>query len=815
MEILLKKMKVITSSAVRLALALLVASTTSFAMFPAAALAENTTGKASNTSTPASPEENESQSILTSTSNVSATSISANNTAASRASEHSLSVLDANGNAPDFANGAWNLTNGTYIVSGISQSFEGLKITGSITLNLNDAIIDHTFPDPNYSTSADTIDQFAPAISIESGNVQMNLNGKNTAKGAPGYAGVYVAEGASLTIAGNGSLNAVGGNSCNNEVPLPDKFPTPYGCFGGGAGIGGNGIWVETNQYGNNHKEMAGYYPNFGTIQIDNGTINAAGGNYLNAGNLAAGAGIGTGGCSGGSIGQTYPIGFPVKGSIRINNGTITATGGNAYKNPFGTGGGAGIGSGGVTGHHYEKYSNDVSILINGGTIVATGKSDGAGIGGGTNMNAGPITITNGQIIAKGGDEENGEPWGGAGIGGGEESYASVITISGGTIEATGGGAAAGIGSGNMRNGLTQLKGRIFITGTTNIMAYSGSVDNYPSYPSSGITANEISLSGQVNISAYSSGNARGIVAGSGGLTVSNITSLWVQTEKKDEPAIPSLSSISYSSPHTYLTTSWSYQNSSISPDIAYGWLDLPSNNFAGDKQFKYEWDENGLKIDGNLIPPSSGFSPPGGSWAALYSEPYEVNVSYEYVSGNYPDAVTATLPSPTTTMSNVGFNAQTPSEVDGWTFNGWFTEADCDVAFINGTKLTTNTILYGEWNPETDPSQPDNMIVPPVDTIPPATGEADSFDQFGYMDPSELNGSGGDDPQTQAAPKREIKRPIRLAQTGDNTFYCLAGIAIAILGGTLIVAIAAWTAYHNQRRLLTEKPQNHRPRFV
>ena len=108
------------------------------------------------------------------------------------------------------------------------------------------------------------------------------------------------------------------------------------------------------------------------------------------------------------------------------------------------------------------------NIVINSGTITATGGYGAAGIGSGQGAGCGNITINGGTVTATGGQY-------GAGIGsGGEgENYGSCgnITISGGTVEATGGENAAGIGGGRY-NGAC---GTITITsGVTSVKATKG-----------------------------------------------------------------------------------------------------------------------------------------------------------------------------------------------------------------------------------------------------------------------------------------------------------------------------------------------------
>ena len=116
-------------------------------------------------------------------------------------------------------------------------------------------------------------------------------------------------------------------------------------------------------------------------------------------------------------------------GNIVIEGGTIYATGG--Y---YGAGIGAGSGSGSCG-----------NITIKGGTITAKGGSRGAGIGGGDNASCDDITISGGEIDATGGFTGAGI---GAGIGAGNNSSCDAITITGGEIDAKSNLVGAGIGGG-------------------------------------------------------------------------------------------------------------------------------------------------------------------------------------------------------------------------------------------------------------------------------------------------------------------------------------------------------------------------------
>ena len=154
---------------------------------------------------------------------------------------------------------------------------------------------------------------------------------------------------------------------------------------------------------------------------------------------------------------------------ILVDGKTLTANSGiNVGENQsltiYGQSGGTGtlIATGisraaGIGGNGQE---NTGSIVINGGTVTATGGSSGAGIGGSYMGAGGAVTINGGTINATGGS-------GGAGIGGGykgERGTHDTVTINGGTVTAkaatSGSEQGAGIGAGSDDHG-----GDIIITG--------------------------------------------------------------------------------------------------------------------------------------------------------------------------------------------------------------------------------------------------------------------------------------------------------------------------------------------------------------
>ena len=235
-----------------------------------------------------------------------------------------------------------------------------------------------------------------PGITCE-GDATIILRGGNAVNGGYQSAGIFVPEGKTLAIRGDGSLSATGNSY--------------------GAGIGGN------------------YSTNCGHIVIAGGTVTATGGDR--------GAGIGSG-----RSGHC--------GDITISGGTITATVSGSYAAGIGTGlsascgdiaifGGIVTATGGLGGSGIGSCNNGScgDIVISGGTVTATGGKYGAGIGSGSNGSCGDITIEGGTVTATGGQN-------GAGIGTGYSASCGNIVIAGGTITANGGsGKAAGIGCGN------------------------------------------------------------------------------------------------------------------------------------------------------------------------------------------------------------------------------------------------------------------------------------------------------------------------------------------------------------------------------
>ncbi|WP_188113605.1 IPT/TIG domain-containing protein [Nocardioides humilatus] len=178
--------------------------------------------------------------------------------------------------------------------------------------------------------------------------------------------------------------------------------------------------------------------------------------------------------------------------TLVVDGGTVTATGG---------GYAAGIGS--------SAFGVAGTTTINGGTVTTMGGFSAAGIGGGYYSSGGITTISGGTLAATGGDE-------GTGIGGGSQSNGGTTTIDGGTVTATGGDYAAGIGGGSQGGG-----------GTTTIT--QGTVTATGGYSAAGIGGGSTGAGGNTTVNGgtvTASGGAYGAGIGGGDSGMGGSTTL-------------------------------------------------------------------------------------------------------------------------------------------------------------------------------------------------------------------------------------------------------------------------------------------------
>ena len=242
---------------------------------------------------------------------------------------------------------------GYTIINTLAGNYK-ISIAGSATVTLKDVTINGT----------DNINYDWAGITCE-GDATIILSGSNTVKGFDSYyPGINVPEGSTVTIRGDGSLNA----SSN----------------GYGAGIGG----------GNNNSKC-------GNITIESGTIIATGG--VEATGIGSGSG-GDGACgnitiTGGNVtamGGDFAAGIGAGaasscGNITISGGTVTAMGGDSA---------AGIGSGYNT--NFGSTCGDITIASGVTKVTATrGGSWASSIGAGEDATCGTVTIEDGANVTQ------------------------------------------------------------------------------------------------------------------------------------------------------------------------------------------------------------------------------------------------------------------------------------------------------------------------------------------------------------------------------------------------------------------------------
>ena len=248
---------------------------------------------------------------------------------------------------------------GIGINSSTLEQYKDATITGSSTTNVilvNGVDVTITISDLDIRIPLDKNDETArtwvPAIRLVNGaNLHLILEGENTLKGGDMCAAIEVPEGCTLTISGEGSLKATGGegagigassmrNGSLGTIVIEEGDIEAYGGMMA-AGIGGS---AEGGS---------------GTIIINGGTVYAKGGHgsyYKDITNVYGGAGIGGG--ANGCVDR-----------IEINGGNVTAYGGyatNAGRHP-----GAAIGTGGGGAKTVEDGYKYGEIAINGGTVSA------------------------------------------------------------------------------------------------------------------------------------------------------------------------------------------------------------------------------------------------------------------------------------------------------------------------------------------------------------------------------------------------------------------------------------------------------------
>ena len=187
-------------------------------------------------------------------------------------------------------------------------------------------------------------------------------------------------------------------------------------------------------------------------------------------------------------------------GTITINGGDVTAIGGvNNFAEDLNRV---------IPGNGIGPYESG-SVIINGGTVKATAKGEGFGIGGARIYNTGAMTVTiNGGTIEATANHNN-AAIGDKGIG------KSGVTITGGVIHAAGKGSAAGIGS---KGDIRITGGKLTVSAEGSGAAIGGFTDSY----SERVDCKSITINGNVIQSISSKDGA--CIGGAAGGSVGSIT---------------------------------------------------------------------------------------------------------------------------------------------------------------------------------------------------------------------------------------------------------------------------------------------------
>lgn len=570
-----------------------------------------------------------------------------------------------------------------------------------------------------------------PAILVKPGaSLSLDISEDNTLVGGVGYAAISVApaydaswnylvdDSASLTLTGDGIMRTAGGSGLKGNC-------------GGGAGIGGDG------------QNEAGDGVDFGSIIISDeftGSLIATGGadGYDNDGvSYGGGAGIGSGGMNS----ADYYWGT-VYGNILIQNGNIEATT---------AGSGAGIGSGSSCG--YDTVASQMNITIMGGTVTATGGTLGAGIGGGSACDGGFISISDGTVTAQAGNSDG--SMGGAGIGGGNDAAPSSIVITGGTVDAYANGGGAGIGGGTNttysyvfdydtdKNGHVGNKGIITISGeNTTVHAYGGTGkgdtgtfggagigSGYPVANNQRSVAFDISITDNAEVYAHGGYHAQAVGYGfrpntsdpnnyytGYGITstLDDTITLWALNTDFHQPALVAAtkydsSPIAYFSSTNHLVryTDVDRAATSASTDVATGHLDTAAANDSVDIGWSFWTPILTLslnEIDYGFTTDAQADTEITGNWATLLPifTSTDITVSYQWVSTDNPTDVTPLAP--TIIAQGTAYTAQKQAATsEQYKFDGWYTDENCAIKYVDSTVLTEDTTLYGKWSKLSD----------------------------------------------------------------------------------------------------------------
>ena len=138
------------------------------------------------------------------------------------------------------------------------------------------------------------------------------------------------------------------------------------------------------------------------------------------------------------------------------------------------------------------------------------------------------------------------------------------------------------------------------------------------------------------------------------------------------------------------------------------------------------------------------------------------LSVDYQYV-GDAPE--NAILPDADAALEvGITYTAKEQQPVDGWTFDGWYTDEDCTAKWDDGAELATSMTLFGKWTKNAEP------VVPAEPTQP--------ADQ-------------------QSTDQKKADKPAKFAKTNDTS----AALGFGAAGAAIAASAAAFAARRLARR--------------
>jgi uncharacterized repeat protein (TIGR02543 family) len=492
-----------------------------------------------------------------------------------------------------------------------------------------------------------------------------------TVTGSLDNAGINVSAGNSLTIyaqsVGTGRLTATGGSY--------------------GAGIGG------------------GYQAAGGKVTISGGTVTATGGGRgagIGGGNEGDGGAVivncgivfATGGEYSAAIGGGY---HGVGGTFIITGGSVTATGG--------------YGSAGIGGGDSGQGRDGGTVTVTGGTVTATGGQYAAGIGGGCYDNGGTVTIGGGMVTATSGGY-------GAGIGGGYQGSGGTVVITGGSVLAEGRNDAENIGkgfdsvsSGTLTDGSNPVRLNTLTIGNTPVgditPVTAASIPNitygvhdvvtdaagkvYFYLPESAEAEISLTVGGAAYLSKYARDTQTQTktlkLQLSGGVSISG-------TQKNNETLAANVTGAPGGATLTY---AWYREGEGqIGSGGTYTTVTADAGKTITVKVTATEYYGELIGVTGAIGAASSG----GGSYDTNYAVTFNSN------GGSAVSPITVAVGSAVTRPAD-------PIRA-GYTFAGWYTDAELTIEYDFASKVTKNFTLYAKWiEVEAEPVTPDETDFP------------------------------------------------------------------------------------------------------